>query len=205
MQETQEIWVWSLGREDALEEERATHSSILAWDIPWTEETGGLQSMGLQRVRHDWACTRTGMGGRIPWERLLCLIYTQHPLVIYLCMCVKSLQSVWLFVTLWTVAHLLGSSGTGDSPGKNTRVSCHTILQEIFPTQWSNLHLLCLLHWQAGSLPLVPPGKPYTCNRIQSFFSTTLGLKPRSFHSRPRVPPTFPCSLLLSWAVYVGK
>ena len=39
--------------EDPLEEEMATHSSILAWKIPWTEEPGGLQSMGLQRVRHD--------------------------------------------------------------------------------------------------------------------------------------------------------
>ena len=48
-----ETWVRSLGREDSLEKEMATHSSILAWKIPWTEEPGGLQSMGLQRVRHD--------------------------------------------------------------------------------------------------------------------------------------------------------
>ena len=45
--------VLSLGQEDALEEGMATHSSILAWRIPWTEEPGGLQSIGLQRVRHD--------------------------------------------------------------------------------------------------------------------------------------------------------
>jgi len=44
--------VWSVGREDLLEEEMATHSSILAWRIPWAEEPGGLQSMGLQRVGH---------------------------------------------------------------------------------------------------------------------------------------------------------
>ena len=50
MQETQ---VPSLGWEDPLEEEMAIHSSILAWKIPWTEEPGGLQSMGLQRVRHE--------------------------------------------------------------------------------------------------------------------------------------------------------
>ena len=50
MQETQ---VQFLGWEDPLEEEIATHSSILAWRIPWTEEPGGLQSMGLQRVGHD--------------------------------------------------------------------------------------------------------------------------------------------------------
>ena len=45
--------VRSLGREDPLEKEMATHSSIHAWKIPWTEEPGGLQSMGLQRVGHD--------------------------------------------------------------------------------------------------------------------------------------------------------
>ena len=47
--------VWSMDWEDPLEKEMATHSSILAWRIPWTEEPGGLQSMGSQRVRHDWA------------------------------------------------------------------------------------------------------------------------------------------------------
>jgi len=50
---TQETGVQSLGWEDPLEKEMATHSSILAWRIPWTEEPGGLQSMGSQRVRHD--------------------------------------------------------------------------------------------------------------------------------------------------------
>ena len=53
MQETQETLVQSLGWEDPLEEEIATHSSILTWEIEWTEEPGGLQSMGLQRVGHD--------------------------------------------------------------------------------------------------------------------------------------------------------
>ena len=50
MQETQ---VLSLGQEDPLEEEMATHASMLAWEIPWREEAGGLQSMGSQRVGHD--------------------------------------------------------------------------------------------------------------------------------------------------------
>ena len=49
----QETWVQSLGWEDPLEKEMATHSSILAWKISWTEEPGGLQSMGSQRVGHD--------------------------------------------------------------------------------------------------------------------------------------------------------
>ena len=49
----QEIWVPSLGREDPLEKEMVTHSSILAWKMPWTEEPGRLQSMGSQRVGHN--------------------------------------------------------------------------------------------------------------------------------------------------------
>ena len=62
VQETQETWVWSLCGEDLLEEGMAIHSSILAWRIPWTEEPGGLQSSGLQRVGCNWsvwACTHT--------------------------------------------------------------------------------------------------------------------------------------------------
>ena len=53
VQEGQETWVPSLGQEDPLEEDVATHSSILAWRIPGTEDRGGLQSMGSQRVRPD--------------------------------------------------------------------------------------------------------------------------------------------------------
>ena len=53
MQETQEMWVQSLGQEDPLEKEMATHSSILAWKIPWREESGELQSMGSKGFRHD--------------------------------------------------------------------------------------------------------------------------------------------------------
>ena len=54
-----------------------------------------------------------------------------------------------------------GSSVHGNYPAKDTGVSGHALLQEIFLTQESNLRLLCLLCWQAGSLPLVPPGKPH--------------------------------------------
>ena len=49
-----ESQVWTLGLEDSLEKGMATHSSILAWKIPWTEEPGVVQSVDLQRVRHDW-------------------------------------------------------------------------------------------------------------------------------------------------------
>ena len=61
-----------------------------------------------------------------------------------------------------------------DSPGKNTSVGRHTFLQEIFPTKGSNPCLPCLLHWQTGSLPLVPPGKPPL--KLLNYISLLLGL-----------------------------
>ena len=67
----QEMQVQSLGQEDPREEEMATHSSILAWRIPWTEEAGRLQFMGSQRVRHDLAHT-------LLHERAPPLEYTDH-------------------------------------------------------------------------------------------------------------------------------
>ena len=75
------------------------------------------------------------------------------------CMRAKSLQSC---LTLCDPLDCSppGSSVHGDSPGKNTDVGCHDLLQGIFLTQGSNLSLLRLLHWQAGSLPLMPPAKP---------------------------------------------
>ena len=62
-----------------------------------------------------------------------------------------------------------------DSPGKNTGVSCHALLQGIFLTQWSNLHLLCLLHWQAGSLPLSHLGSPIICILFFKFSVNHIG------------------------------
>ena len=62
-----EIRVWSLGQEDTLEKEMATHSNTIAWEIPWTEEPDRLQSMGLQRVGHDWATSLTH--SLSPWKR----------------------------------------------------------------------------------------------------------------------------------------
>ena len=60
-----ETWVRNLSWEDPLEEGMATHSSILAWSIPWTEEPGGLESIGLQRVRHDWVASSAQHHGTI--------------------------------------------------------------------------------------------------------------------------------------------
>ena len=73
---------WSLSGEDLLDKGMATHSSILAWRIPWTEEPGGLQSMGLQRVGHDWVTnihTHTYSLSTVQkWESLF---WKEHPRV----------------------------------------------------------------------------------------------------------------------------
>ena len=69
--------VWSLDGEDPLEREMATHSSILAWRIPWTEETGGLQSMGSQRVGHDWsnlACMHAWVLIDVKWYLVILIL-----------------------------------------------------------------------------------------------------------------------------------
>ena len=81
MQEMQEMSVWSLGQEGPLEKEMATHSSILAWKIPQTTESGRLQSMGSQRVRHNWAHTHT-----------------------YVCVCVCVCVYIYIYVTVYTCA-----------------------------------------------------------------------------------------------------
>ena len=79
--------------------------------------------------------------------------YTQYSI------CAKSPQSSPTLCDSMECS-LPGSSAHGDFPGKNTRVGRHILLQEIFLTQGSSLHLLCLLHWHVGPLPLVQPGKP---------------------------------------------
>ena len=61
MQEKQETQVWSLSQEDTLEKKMATHSSILAWKIPWTGDPGKLQSSGWQRAGHNWACMHASL------------------------------------------------------------------------------------------------------------------------------------------------
>ena len=77
IQEIQETRVRSLDQEDPLEKEMATHSSTLAWSIPWTEETGGLQSVRLQRVRHN-VLTKQQLNS------LIKMGYTQLPVFIYI-------------------------------------------------------------------------------------------------------------------------
>ena len=70
----QETWLRSLGREDPLEKEMATHPSFHAWEIPWTNEPGGLQSMGLKRVGHDWA-TSFHLPSLNIWQLISAVVY----------------------------------------------------------------------------------------------------------------------------------
>ena len=72
----QETWVWSLGSEDPLEKEMATHSSILAWRIPQTKEPGELQSMGSQRVGHDWVSNTSTYPRRVRVNRGMSPLYS---------------------------------------------------------------------------------------------------------------------------------
>ena len=72
----QETWVWSLGSEDPLEKEMATHSSILAWRIPQTKEPGELQSMGSQRVGHDWVSNTSTYPRRVRVKRGMSPLYS---------------------------------------------------------------------------------------------------------------------------------
>ena len=97
---------------------------------------------------------------------LACLILATIPWgKCHYCVWVCEVASVMvgLFVTIWTVYHQVPQS-IGFS-WQNTGVDCHFLVQGFFPTQRSNSCVLCLLHWQAGSLPLAPPGTPIGCYR----------------------------------------
>ena len=124
----QETWVQCVGWEDPLEEIVATHSCILAWKIPWTEEPGRLWSMGSEKGRSN-------------------LVNKQHQLY-SACVHAKLLQSCQLFVTLWAVAHQAPLSMGFSRQEYRSRLPC--LLQGIFPAQVSNLHLLCLLQLPGG-------------------------------------------------------
>ena len=80
--------------------------------------------------------------------------------------CLSRISHVWLWDSELQPTRLLCP---WYSPGKNTEVGCHALLQGIIPTPWWNLHLLCLLNWQEGSLPLAPPGKPRSLYRRAGF------------------------------------
>ena len=100
--------VWSLGREDPLKKGMATHSSTLAWKIPWTEKAGRVQSMGLQRVGHDWATSLSfflslEVSHVIPLTRIqlhsLNLVWVRSENVVFLC--VQEKEIGWADLSLW--------------------------------------------------------------------------------------------------------
>ena len=102
----------------------------------------------------EWGFAENGYMPVYGWVPLL-ITRNYHSIVNLLCVCAKLLQ---LCLTLCDPMDRVLCPW--DSPGKNTGVDCHTLLQGIFLTQGSNLSLLGLWHWQMGSLPLAPPGKP---------------------------------------------
>ena len=107
---------WFLSQEDPLEKEMATHSCILAWRIPWTEKLDGLQFMGSQRVRHNWALTHSSftvtpkLFGCLTlswWMKESCKI--PPPLTPLNCPCVTLLLTLALFTALFFTAYVLPS------------------------------------------------------------------------------------------------
>ena len=132
----QETQVQSLVWEDPLEEEMATHSRILAWKIPWTEEPGRLQSRGLQRVEHSSVTTLhfTSLLVQECWEQIMQIIL-RFPIVVEL------LSHVQLLCDPMESARLLRP---WDFPSKSTGVGCDFVFQGIFLTQESNP---CFLYW----------------------------------------------------------
>ena len=121
-----ETRVWSLGGEDPLEKEIATHSSILAWRTPWTEEPGGLQSMGSRRVRHNWA-TNT---------QLLYGVFRSHKNILILTLVMVGV--IILKTIVWYIYF------------------CHTmqLVGSWFPEQGLNLHSQQWKHWTTSEFPV---------------------------------------------------
>ena len=152
--------VWDLGSIPSLGRSPGggcgSHCSILVWRIPM--DKGAWWAVGLERVRYDWVTKHihavTDLKALIvQWEERQQVITCQ---VISSCAClVASVMSDFLWPYGLQPSRLLCPL---DSLGKNTGVSCHFLLQGIFPTQGSDAHLQCLLHWQVGSLPLAPLG-----------------------------------------------
>ena len=126
----QETRVQSLGWEDPLEKEMATHSSILAWKISWTEESGGLQSMGLQSVGHDWA-TNT-----------------------YLHNSVKQLSFNLkiIFFAYFTFLNEMSVLGGGEEPGRPRASSCTWELTWVTGGRVCNLDWPCIESFFQGSV-----------------------------------------------------
>ena len=118
-----------------------------------------------------------------PWGKFSALTQGRNVSGTQKCVCLLShFSRVPLSMTLRAVAYQ--APCPWDAPSKNTGVGCHALLQRIFLTQGSNPHLLCLLNWQVGSLPLEPTGRPRSV-QIYSISSLQLLFFPTCFPSRP--------------------
>ena len=129
----------------------------------WNFNPQALAFLGLVPI----AYLMNSLSGSLIGEQRLTIAFLRKALCVCVraCVCVYScvctLASALSHLWLSGVCSPPGSSVRGDSPGKNSVVGCHCLLQRIFLTQGSNLRLFCLLRWQVGSLPRVPPGKPF--------------------------------------------
>ena len=167
-------WVWSLGREDSLEKRMASHSSILASRIPWTEEPGCLQSTGPQRIRHDWAtnsftlfffffslqegngnplqyfCLENSMDEGAWWVTVHGVTKSQTRLSNFMMMALLNAPHAcvfscgWLLATPWMIA--CEAPLSMEFPLQERWSSCHSQLQGIFPMEGSNPHVQSLLY-----------------------------------------------------------
>ena len=159
-----------------------THSSILAWRIPWTEEPGRLQSIGSQRVGHNWSDLAHTQGRTLVDE------FNQYPVKpAILCVWICSVGIVDFFIDVinsWCFAGWRSSSIIVNNTGFGAKLPVFKFWSPFFLDMWPWTRYLayprlsflrckmriipdpgmepasCLLHWQAGSLPLVPPGNP---------------------------------------------
>ena len=114
--------------------------------------SGKVSSLKSLKMACEWDCFAVW---KFSVRKLFILKVFSH-----LCVCAQSLSHIWLCDPMDCSPP--GSSVHGISQGKNTGVGCLFRLQGVFPTQGSNPPLLCLLHWLVGSLPLEPPGEPFS-------------------------------------------
>ena len=160
----QETWVWSLGGEDPLQKERATHSSILAWEIPWTEESDGLQSVGLQK---SWTRLSRHACSFLFVEIHVCFFFPLTILLYFgcagsslLCGLFSSCSEQSLSSSCGVCSHCSGRSRCRAGAqqlwcGLSCSAACGTFLGPGLSP--------CLLHWQVDSLPLSHEGSPHVC------------------------------------------
>ena len=152
MQGTQETRVWSLSQEDPLEEEMATHFSIPAWKIPWTEEPGRLWFMGLQRVRQNLATEHYlsiyHSFFLYIWLSWWSLKFECECMCMHVCVC-SALSCAQLFATQGLL--LTRFLCPWNFPDKNSGVGCFFPLQGIFSARGLNPYLQYVLHWPVDS------------------------------------------------------